>query len=541
MKELKETVSNKGQIVGHYLGNKRMVVLTLLLIFLLGFVVRFIWISKLGPKFYWADEYDYDKIATNLIEGKGYTLDGINPTAFRAPGQSVFLAILYFIFGHNLLLVRIVQAILGSLACLLVYLICIKLSLSQFCSILAGLLTALYPYNIYAAGSFYPINLLTFLLLLATLFLIDAFNRYNKLSLIGAGICLGLGALTVPYTLILFLYIPFWLISSPRISSLKKKLTYLSIVSITFALTVAPWLGRNFFVFDKVTFATNGGYNFWLGNNQKATFSSGNKVLIPKELGKKLDLATDEVEKEEIFVEEALGFIKEKPIRFAQLSLGKALNFFSFCPETATQNKHTTKKFKLISIFSYGPILILGILGMYALRRRWKEISIFFWYFISFMLVCGFTISKIRFRLPLDVYLIIFGSSFISLLMERTSVKFAQAKDKKPITSAKNLGMIHRFDTARRHLFSFFRHNTLKKMFNLLLAELEMRRGKTTLKSKPFRSNTNVFSQWHAEQMVKSGLEHLIVAIDGSTQESYSRYRVGGRLDKVIENLRILI
>jgi len=30
------------------------------------------------------------------------------------------------------------------------------------------------------------------------------------------------------------------------------------------------------------------------------------------------------------------------------------------------------------------------------------------------------------------------------------------------------------------------------------------------------------------------------LAIDGSTQESYARYRIGGSLDKVIDNLRIL-
>ncbi|MCJ7509039.1 MAG: radical SAM protein [candidate division Zixibacteria bacterium] len=617
---MKEKVINKGEITAHYFGGKRKIILTLLLIFLLSFALRFIWVSKLGPEFYWADERDYDKIATNLIEGKGYTLDGVEPTAFRPPGQSIFLASLYFLFGHDLLLVRIVQSILGSLACLLVYLICIKLSFSQLCSILAGILAALYPYNIYAAGSFYPINLLTLLLLLATLCLIDAFNRYNKFSLVGAGICLGLGALSVPYTLILFLYVPFWLTLSPRTSTLKRKLTYFSIVSIAFALTVAPWLARNSFVFNKVAFSTNGGYNFWLGNNPEATFSSGNKVLIPKELSKKLDLVTSEVEKEEIFVEEALSFIQEHPTRFAQLTLGKALNFFSFYPETATQNEHTTRRSKIISILSYGPILILGILGMYALRRRWKEMSIFFWYFIYFMLVCSFTIPKIRFRLPLDVYLVIFASGFISLLVEKALVKSPQAGDRKLVTSAKKLAMIHRFDTAWRHLLSFFRHNTLKKMANLARAEWEIRRGRTVLRSKPYMikidpisfcnlscpgcpsafksrtsdngkmdfelyrkiidelkdylykvslyawgepllnkeiykmigyatqnnigvvvsSNMNVFSEQHAEQMVNSGLEHLIVAIDGATQESYSRYRIGGSLEKVIDNLRIL-
>jgi MoaA/NifB/PqqE/SkfB family radical SAM enzyme len=185
---------------------------------------------------------------------------------------------------------------------------------------------------------------------------------------------------------------------------------------------------------------------------------------------------------------------------------------------------------------------------------------------------------------------------------------------------SKELKMIQRMDMAKRHLFSFLRHNTLKKMANLVRAEWEIRKGRTVLKSKPYMikidpisfcnlscpgcpsafnartgdngkmdfelyrkiidelkdylykvslyawgepllnkeiykmidyatqnnigvvisSNMNVFSEQHAEEMINSGLEHLIVAIDGATQESYARYRIGGSLDKVIDNLRIL-
>jgi MoaA/NifB/PqqE/SkfB family radical SAM enzyme len=43
------------------------------------------------------------------------------------------------------------------------------------------------------------------------------------------------------------------------------------------------------------------------------------------------------------------------------------------------------------------------------------------------------------------------------------------------------------------------------------------------------------------EELVCCGLEHLIVAVDGATQETYERYRVGGRLDLVLANLRRLI
>jgi radical SAM protein with 4Fe4S-binding SPASM domain len=43
-----------------------------------------------------------------------------------------------------------------------------------------------------------------------------------------------------------------------------------------------------------------------------------------------------------------------------------------------------------------------------------------------------------------------------------------------------------------------------------------------------------------ARKTVRSGLDKLIVSLDGATQESYSAYRTGGRLEKVIEGLKHL-
>jgi radical SAM protein with 4Fe4S-binding SPASM domain len=41
-----------------------------------------------------------------------------------------------------------------------------------------------------------------------------------------------------------------------------------------------------------------------------------------------------------------------------------------------------------------------------------------------------------------------------------------------------------------------------------------------------------------ARQTVESGLDRLIISIDGTTQDTYSAYRVGGTLDKVVEGAR---
>ena len=44
-----------------------------------------------------------------------------------------------------------------------------------------------------------------------------------------------------------------------------------------------------------------------------------------------------------------------------------------------------------------------------------------------------------------------------------------------------------------------------------------------------------------AENIIKSGLDVMIISIDGVTQEVYQVYRVGGQLDRVLSNLKLLV
>lgn len=54
-------------------------------------------------------------------------------------------------------------------------------------------------------------------------------------------------------------------------------------------------------------------------------------------------------------------------------------------------------------------------------------------------------------------------------------------------------------------------------------------------------TNAHFLSDERARLTVESGLDRLIVSIDGTTQETYSQYRIGGKLDKVIEGTRRLV
>jgi radical SAM protein with 4Fe4S-binding SPASM domain len=54
-------------------------------------------------------------------------------------------------------------------------------------------------------------------------------------------------------------------------------------------------------------------------------------------------------------------------------------------------------------------------------------------------------------------------------------------------------------------------------------------------------TNAHYLDDVNAKRTVESGLDRLIISIDGTTQDVYEQYRVGGKLDKVIEGAKNIV
>jgi hypothetical protein len=54
-------------------------------------------------------------------------------------------------------------------------------------------------------------------------------------------------------------------------------------------------------------------------------------------------------------------------------------------------------------------------------------------------------------------------------------------------------------------------------------------------------TNAHYLNDRNARRTVESGLDRLIISIDGTTQDVYEQYRVGGRLEKVLEGARNIV
>ena len=54
-------------------------------------------------------------------------------------------------------------------------------------------------------------------------------------------------------------------------------------------------------------------------------------------------------------------------------------------------------------------------------------------------------------------------------------------------------------------------------------------------------TNAHYLTEENAKKTIESGLDRLIISIDGTTQETYQQYRVGGNLAKVLEGTKNIV
>ena len=54
-------------------------------------------------------------------------------------------------------------------------------------------------------------------------------------------------------------------------------------------------------------------------------------------------------------------------------------------------------------------------------------------------------------------------------------------------------------------------------------------------------TNAHYLNDANAKKTIESGLDRLIISIDGTTQDTYEQYRIGGNLEKVLEGARNIV
>lgn len=241
----------------------------LLLILGVGIAFRIIYnIGLAGSLFF--ENYILDSVVLH-----NWALDIMNGTTanrafFRAPLYPYTVAALYSLFGVSQWTVVIFQNILGLLTAVTMYFFARRIFDSRI-AFWTGLITAAFPTLIYYEGELMTTALEVFLYTLTAYRLWLAVERPETKNLILAGLVFGLAAITRPTILPLGIIFPVAYALRHGWREIKPLTISTAVLA---AATLGPILPVTFVNYVKggefVLISTQGGVNFYIGNNQKA-------------------------------------------------------------------------------------------------------------------------------------------------------------------------------------------------------------------------------------------------------------------------------
>ncbi len=416
----------------------------ILVIFILAFLVRFIYIQEIKkcPLFYLPtmDPLYHLSWAKEILSGNIFA----NTPFYRAPLYSFLLAFELWVSHINLYFVRIVQILMGSISCVLVY----QLSRKMFnprIGFLAGILACLYLPLVYYDGELLDTSLTVFLNLALLLLLLKAQKAPSARKFLLCGAVLGLSAIARPNILLFGIAVPFWLWLTFKD---KFSLQRILVLTLSFAagiiLLVLPVTLTNYFAGkDSVLIAWNGGINFYLGNNYEAT---GYKAVTPEmrrtwwggyydSIQKAEEAEGRSLKRSEVssyWFKKGFEFIIQNPIRFLWLMLKKIFLFFGGDEISNNQSFYFFARLsslaklllwrKIIS-FPSGIILPLSLIGLVWSYRQWKKFSIVLIFIFSYTLSVVLFFVCSRYRQPVLPFLIIFSAFAVFWCLEHIKKK----------------------------------------------------------------------------------------------------------------------
>jgi 4-amino-4-deoxy-L-arabinose transferase-like glycosyltransferase len=332
----------------------------------------------------------YHGIALNLLNKKGFVIDSIH--ARRPPVYPAFLAIVYFFSRHSIVLVRFVQSIIGALSCVVLYLIGAQM-FNEKVGLIAGIISAI-DYSILQISAYIVSETVYIFLLLCTLFYICKYYKTNTLLYLSlSGIFIGLTTLCKESALFLIPLVAIWLfwLKDNILISRFKVITFFLFCCL---IPIMPWSTRNFRIYHKwIPFTASSGHSLYIGNNQETIALNGGHDT-PSIITENIPtLFTPEADN--LLRKKAIDFMISNPKRCLDLAWGKLINMWQPYYSDASMIS------RVVMVFSYLPIVFLGLTG-FAVSVRSSKISLLFLAIIGFYaLLHMFTVSGIRYRYPL--------------------------------------------------------------------------------------------------------------------------------------------
>jgi 4-amino-4-deoxy-L-arabinose transferase-like glycosyltransferase len=371
-----------------------------------------------GKPCVFGDTAIYWELARAIAAGDPYLVMqwGVPHFALRTPGYPLFLAACRGLFGPNLLAVRLVQAVLGTLAVWLVARLARSVLVAKgdsegdhsaaspspwrWIPLAAASIAAIDPYIVamsalvLSEATFLPLMLLG-LWGLAVLWRPQPPKR-PALVAFGTGLAMGLAILSRPsWALFLPVILAAWFLGAGRGMRLRALKGSLVVVLAT-AAVLAPWWVRNAQVIGKfVPTALWVGASLYDGIGPQANGESDMAFVEEPDVR-----SLGEVEQDAVFLERATSFAKAHPGRMLELALIKLGRFWSPWPNAGTlRGPGVAPASALVTL----PVLALIAIGVWDRRRDFRALVLLAGPLLYFCVLHMVFVSSIRYRIPGEV------------------------------------------------------------------------------------------------------------------------------------------
>ncbi len=376
-----------------------------------------------------SDSYYYDLSANAVLRGEGYH-EG-NLYAYRPPLYAFFLAGVYRLFGTlpaGYIPLVCIQALLSVATALFVYKTAL-LALSHQAALAAMASTCFFPTLISLSTELMSETLYLFLITAGIYLTAAAGVHKNLVAPAFAGLLCGLSVLAREITLYFAPVLLVWIIC--RYKRENRAVAPALLFFAAFLLPLAPWIFRNYRLFASPVITTNGGVNFYMGNNDSATgffrWDLPEGAVWPATLDPHT-VSREALHKAELRVHKqgfaaGLRFIASNPAHFLKLSV-KRTTFFWLPPPSDFENAGLTPRgFMGMARSLYTIILELAAatgIVLLLLRRRLHPILLLLLIWIGYTTAFhGAVVVDHRYSLTMVPALSVFAGFGIALGVNR--------------------------------------------------------------------------------------------------------------------------
>jgi 4-amino-4-deoxy-L-arabinose transferase-like glycosyltransferase len=190
---------------------------------------------------------------------------------YQAPFYPYLLGAIFTIFGESIEVVRVAQALAGTVACVLVAMAG-RIVFDWRTGLLAGLLLAIYPPAIFFDGHIQKASI-DLLLMAMVVFAIAHYQADERRRwLIVLGVSLGCFMLNRENARALYPVLVVWLVWWHRSLTVTRRVQLIAVFTAGVLAAIAPVALRNYYVAGDLLLSTSQlGSNFYIGNHQGAT------------------------------------------------------------------------------------------------------------------------------------------------------------------------------------------------------------------------------------------------------------------------------